>query len=382
MERNPLLKKYQSKLVAEGLIKSFMVAMSVAFGVGAIIAFAFWFTPYSGTWYAVGAMIVIAAALTPTFYFCKYRPTDADIARRLDRLGLEERFITMNELQGDTSDLAKLQANDALQKLHSSSVAGSLRIAISWLLFIPLAISFAFGGTAVTVGALADAGVIRSGNEVIENIFSPDDEQYYAIRYTVLGMDLQTGETYEEEGGFIDGNADQIVPIGGDATPVIAVADDDWIFLCWDLNEAMTDPYRCDTQIVATGDNAVTDEAGNITVTYTAYFVVLPEGGGDGDGQQGDDEQPPSEGDQPQDAPSDGNEQETPPSPGDSEPGEDGGNEGGGDYDKQKDQIIDGKTDYRSVYDDYCEQLMEMLESDEIPEKYKKIIKDYLGIIV
>ena len=381
MQRNPLFKKYQRKLIIEAVIKSLMIAADIAFGAAAVIAFSFWFSSVNGTWYAVGAMLVLLVGLTPVFYFLKYRPTDADIARRLDRLGLEERMITMTELEGDSSYLARRQADDAATTLNSGAVKGALAIAISGLMAIPLAATAVLGGGMVTVGFLSEANIIRSGNEVLEGIFNPEDEQYYTVRYITIGvtgnglLDMQ----FEEGVGMIEGNEEQIVAYGGGATPVLAVGDEEWTFMYW--SDQLTDPYREDIEIVADGNNSELDEQGNVIVTYYAYFMqVDPDSGEDGDPQEGDGD--PQEGDNPSDAPPEGD-QEPDQQENGSQAGGDGGEEGGGSYDTNKDKIIDGDRDYHEAYDKYYEEAMEMLENGEdVPDYIKEIVKDYFGIII
>lgn len=379
MQRNPLFKKYRRKLIVEAFIKSLMIAADIAFGAAAVIAFSFWFSSVNGTWYAVGAMLVLLVGLTPVFYFLKYRPTDADIARRLDRLGLEERMITMTELEGDSSYLARRQAADAVKTLTSGAAfaKSALSIAISGVMAIPLAATAVLGGGMVTAGFLSEAGVIRSGNEVLDGIFNPDDEQYFTVRYIALGRELG----FIEEGvGFIEGNDEQVVAYGGSATPVLALGDEEWYFTGW--SDGWSEAYREDLEIVPDGVNSKLDEEGHLVVTYYAFFARLSEGDGEGDGDgDGDGEGDPQEGDQPSDAP-DGDDQSDLQSDG-SDPGEDGGEEGGGAYDANKDKIIDGDRDYHEAYDRYYEEAMEMLENGEdVPDYYKEIVKEYFGIII
>lgn len=382
MGKNKLFDKYRKKLIVEAVLRSLMMSAIIAFSVSAVLALALWLAPVGGTWYAVGTLLFLLVALTPMFYFFKYRPNDRDIARRLDRLGLEERMITMTEFgeSGNDSYIVKRQKADAESALKTKL---SMPLALPLLAIIPLALTFVFSGSMITVNALAESGVIDDGNKIISGITTPDNEKFCSVVYKVVGtIDGQT--LVEDEGGMIDGVDDQLVVIGGSATPVVAVADDDWVFVCWDLDESQTDPYRCDADVTVDSTNTEINEDGYIVITHTAYFVMIPDGDPDSsDGDPSDSNE--DENDAPSDAPNDSNDQSEGGSS--SENGSSGDpqddDSAGGSNDTDKDMVIDGQQDYHARAEEYLQEALRiMAEGGEIPEAYKKIIKDYYGIIL
>jgi len=397
------------RLVAEAWLKSFMMCIVIAGAVSATVALILWFTPVSGVWYAVGTLLGLTAVLMPLFYFLRYRPDDMAIARRLDRMGLDERMITMTEfgtLSDEDNAMLANQRADAIKALDDSVSAGKkLTIAISGLAVIPVVAALALSGGMITVNALSDAEVIPGGNRVIGSIFTPEDEKFYTLNYRVVGLVLNSDgyvtEICEDEGGFIDGDEEQLVVQGGSAMPVFAEAEDDWLFSCWGtidvtkedpndryhLNADEKDPYREDLNIIADGANSFITEDGETIITYVAYYVYVPDSDGDSSGSDGEND-PNEDQDAPQDAPGDGDDSQggddNNSSSGDnSNPDADDGDDGGGNYSSDKDNIIDGTQDYREVYEQYLKEALEIINNGgELPEFYKKIIEDYFGTIV
>lgn len=428
-----LIKKYRNKLRLEGGIKAAMLAATIAAACAVVVALIVWLLPTDASvvWIAVGLFLGLTVAVTPVIYFVKYRTTDIELARRLDRLGLSERVVTMLDYTGSlnpsvagsaamavaqpsgvnsamlaaqTADTAK-----ALNKLASSDKKAGF-VSVTAATVIPLAIALVpFVGMTV-VGVLTDQGVIPTGYEIIRQVASPVTEKYYTVNYRAALVDLKTNTYKLDEGGFIDGDDEQLVAytVNGDnevistssATPVLAIEDDDCVFICWDWDQNLTDPYRLDAEPAPIGSNYEYDEDGNIVITHIAFFARLEGGdGSDEDGEpggsseedgenggKGDDDE--KEGDQPQDAPSDEN-QDSDKKPDDSKPDDgkvddgDPNNGRGGEYNPDKDNIIDGNQNYRDLYQQYYDEAMEMIANgQEIPEYYKKIIEAYFGVIV
>ena len=377
MKKDPTLKKFQNKLIWEAALRSLFAAFVVACTVASLVGVIFWLTPVSGTWFTVGTAIVLFAALTPVFYFCNYRPNDIDVARRLDSLGLEERMITQNQYANDDSYIAVKQSEDAKAALANMG-ATKIPFALSWLAVIPLAISACLGGGMITVNALTDAEIIRGGNEIIDVIVDPEPEVWYNIRYVVVGLDIRSGMifgVYEDEGGFIEGDDEQLVLKDGYALPVSAEAEDGWAFLCWDFDENQADPYRGEDMGVIVDGLTTEDEDGNITITHTAYFAMLGEGDGEPGDQPGNEEvDPDSPMDPDQQIPSQGGDKDVNPDAG-------AGDEGGGKY-EDKNQMIDGSQYYRDLYEQYRAEAEELLKNgEEIPEYLKEFIKKYYDTV-
>ena len=372
MKKDPALKKYQNKLIGEAVLKSLFVSFEIACTVAAVLGFILWFTPASGTWATVGTALGLFVALTPVFYFLKYRPNDKEVARRIDRLGLEERMITREQFAGDGSYISVRQGADAMSALASVG-AKKLPLALSWLAAIPLVLSAGLGGGMITVNALTDSGIISDGATIIDKIVDPEPEIFYNIRYVVIGIDTASMMVYEDEGGFIEGDDEQLVLKDGYALPVLAEAEEGWAFWCWDGDENQTDPYREDIGAIVDGMTDV-DEEGNITVTHTAYFLALSEGGdssGEDDGSEADPDAPM---DPDQQTPSEGGENET-------NPDATGGESGGGKY-EDKNQMIDGEQYYRDLYEQYRAEAEELLQKGEdVPEYIKNFIKKYYDTV-
>jgi len=347
MDRKKHFGRYYSRFMWEGIINSLLLGLVVGCGLGFATALAMWFMVFDLFWLPIvitAGGIIIATVL---FYFFKFRPTVASNAKRIDRYGLEERLITMVELEGDDSYLAKLQREDAAEKLSKLS-AKQIRFCIPKL-YIILASVIAFLGIGMNVvNALAEKGVLPHGYEVVDDIIPDPDPVYVTVTYIV------------SEGGIIEGDESQVIELGGQTTAVIAVPDDGYAFYCWD--DGGKRPTRTDYN--------VTED-----VIYEAVFLPLDE---NGEGQPGDEGQPSDQGDQPGDQPGDkegeGEGDKTrpnaPPSGG-----------AGGQF-LPSNQVIDGDTYYGSVFDQYYDQtISDLTEDSQMSSDLKDFINNYNQII-
>ena len=377
MYKDEMMKKYRAKLVREGIVSS--LAFGLMFGAAAdfLAALVAWIFAFSGVWLPLcvgGAVFAVSAVL---LYLLKFRPTERTVALRMDRMGLEERTVTMLELSGEDSYIAKRQREDAREKAAAVTPA---QVKANFPLYalrrgatVLLAVAVFCGAGMTTVMALTGAGVIPS-----PDILPSDDaaDRYFNVSYLVEG------------GGDIEGEPEQPVLAGGDASPVVAVAEDGWVFVKW--SDGIEDPARTDLN--------VTED-----LTVTAIFEEIGEGG---DGSGDDDSTSSDEGDHDKDAP-DGNDQDSSSiggSNGDGGEGDGSGNKGDGsgtgDGGQQGDgkgngrgdgagggasdssSFKDGKTDYRDVYDIYYDQAMEILRNGgELPDYLKEFIEKYYGSI-
>ena len=247
----------------------------------------------------------------------------------------------MVEFEKDDSVMARLQREDAkaqLEKIKPSSV----RFRIPRSLAIPLLISTILYALMLTVTILSAAGILPGGDELIEDAVEEAQEVYVSVTYEV------------EDGGYIEGVADQLVLYGTNAEPVVAVAEEGYVFVEWD--DGRSRPDRSDTKI--------TEE-----VVYIAIFEPIAEEGDEG--EEGQDEKPmdnPQENENAsQSQPN--NDSDTPSS-------------AGGKY-EEANQIIDGETYYREVLEMYKELLRQRLENggDTLTEEERAIIEAYLGIV-
>ena len=101
MEAKKHFEKHFSKLKSEALVRSLLAALIIGFVAGFVAAVITWFTNLNGLWISIAALVVATAVAAPIFYAKKYRPTALRSARRIDRLGLEERLVTMVEYEGN-----------------------------------------------------------------------------------------------------------------------------------------------------------------------------------------------------------------------------------------------------------------------------------------
>ncbi|MBO5240049.1 MAG: hypothetical protein J6B56_01325 [Clostridia bacterium] len=334
-----LFKKYYSRLAKEGVLKSVLCGLICGFAVAFVISAIFWLTGVKLFWISILSWVAVSAAVAALLYFKKFKPTTKAIAMRVDELGLEERVLTMTELEGDESYIAMRQREDAISALSTVN-AGLLTIIVSVPLIVATCVSAVFGVGMTTISALASAGVIKSGKDIIEEV-TKEPTKTFELTYEAL------------EGGIIEGELFQVVDEGEDGTPVLAVADDEWVFVAWsDGNE---DPYRTDLNVTE-------------NMEIFATFQQLSEGDeGDGDEGAGD-----GDGMKP-DKPGQGeNKENGPPKPGDG---------AGGKYEPVN-QIIDGKVYYGDEYEDAFEEVMSSIaQSGDLPKELKEFIENYFGSI-
>lgn len=347
MDVKELFDKYYSRLAKEGFFKALFSGLTIAFAFNFLVAFVFWFLDAEGLWWALGAFVIALAVSTPLLYVKKYRPTSKQIAERIDKLGLEERMITMDEFMGDDSFIAQKQREDAKIKLSGMN-AGLIKFVFSRALLIGLGVFAVMGAGMTTVTSLSDEGIILSGKEVVELIIPEEEVEYVTVSYVA------------DEGGLIEGDEVQILEKGGNATEVIAVAEDGWAFVEW--SDGVTDPYRSDYRI---GEDK----------EFVAVFGQLGDGDGQGDGDgdgdgDSDGDGQPGDGDKPakSDEPSD---PDAPPN-----------NGANGSY-TENNMVLDGDTYYRDVFEEYYNQAMEYLaQGEDIPEELRTLIQTYFDVIL
>lgn len=369
-----LFAAYRRRMTAAAVISSACFALMIGATVAFLTALLSWLLDYNGVWLAVGLGLGSAALAGCLLFFLKFRPTQADVVRRIDSMGLEERTVTMVELRGVNSSMANLQRADTTQKLHAVTKEQTKRafpyFAIGTAASVLLGVLLLLAVGMTTVTGLAASGAIPS-----PGIVSPDKEQFITVSYLV------------DEGGEIEGEEEQILTAGEDATPVVAVAEDGWAFVRWSDGNKST--QRTDLNVKA-------------DLIVTAIFEEL----GDGeDIDSGDDAlDKDDEGDYDQNAPNpdesngagasgdagDGGEGDGDGATGEGTGTGSGGQEGEGNGNGQgsgagggwsdNNQIIDGNTDYRDVLEQYLDMAMDILESGgELPPDLIQFIEDYFG---
>ena len=386
-----LYDKDRQRIQKEGILKSLFLGIIIASIATVITAFFLWFFGVkAGLFIAIGVFAVLTAAITPLFYFLRYRPTVKQIARRVDELGLEERVLTMTELAGDDSEIARLQRSDTLAALSSVNHM-LIKIVVSVAIIVPLVLCSVLGVGMLSVSALHFAGILPSGLVTLSPDYMPG---VYTVSYAVEAggegtVIYWTGDWSEETPVDADGER---VEQGNTAKAVYAIPAENWVFVSW--SDGNSDPYRQDT--VVDGDihvEAIFEPMGPDPSGLEAELNASQEGmGGEGQqGQEGSGGQSQAGGDQSQDGE---------PQPGDGDEGEegetnpDGDNNGGpegqpndsngasGARDLTSQQVKDGQTYYGDEFEDAYERARERLTSDSnIPDELKDFIEDYFQSI-
>ena len=263
----------------------------------------------SKMFYLAFLALTLGIATTPLFYKFIFKPTTKEIATRIDELGLEERIITMAELDGDESYIAKRQREDAINSLKSISEK-LLKIVISIPMALVLGVSTALGGGMTTVAALSSAGIIDNGTKIVE-VIKNEKPALYTIEYSVEGD------------GEIEGDIIQNIENGKNGSMVIAVALPGNVFYMW--SDGLEDPVRYESRVKE-----------NIEVT--AIFIELEEDDeSEQDGEEGNESGDP--------------EQPKEPKPGEGENSDGGGGGTGGNPDDQTRKWGDGKKDLGDYLD-------------------------------
>lgn len=346
MSKQSQFEKQRPRLLAEAIIKSGLCGLCVGFGAGFLAAFFAWITPGLDFWMTFVALVLVGALSAVGFYFNRFRPSDLSNARRIDSLGLEERLITMVEYQNDDSCMAQMQRKDAIAAL-SAVDPKRIEYRVSTKIWVSVILTALLGLGMITVSVLGDLGLLPSALEIGDSILNPEEpEIYVSVTYFV------------EEGGYIEGEADQLILKGGDASPVVAIAEDGYEFLYWD--DGSGNPARHDFQI--------TEE-----LILFAVFEPI-------EGEEGDDEDEDGmdmAGSDPYGDPG-GN---GPPAEGGIETPNDS-QTGTGQYEEHN-QIIDGETYYRIDIELYKQKVKEYLEEhgDELTDRQRAIIEAYIGIV-
>lgn len=330
-------RKFYVRLRREAVIKSLLWGLVAGLGAMFIVAFATWFTDFKGLFLTIGIFVGVWAAVTVLLFFLRFKPTEEEVASRVDRLGLDERLITMLGLRGEETYIAVRQREDAHEKLKDVGVSGlKFTVSLSLILVLGIAGVFAFGMTTVT--GLSDYGVLPTVSEMIGEAERQNPDNYIDVVY-------EAGK-----GGEIYGEANQTLMKHDSTTTVVAVAMDGYRFYMW--TDGCTTPSR--------SDDDITEDT-----TFTARFLAMDK----------DEIDTRVEGDEPNDQPKeDGND-----SGNGNQPGQ--GPQGGGEY-IEYNYVIDGVTYYRGVFDDYYAAAMEeMSQNDEISDELREFLEAYFNSI-
>lgn len=329
-----LFKKYHNKLAFEGVLKAVLCGLIIGFSFLAVLGALFWFMDWKSYWIGLIVWAVVSAVTGFAFYKLKFQPTTKEIALRIDELGLEERILTMTELDGDDSYIARRQREDAYNALNTVQ-ASFLKIVVSTSVIVGVVLSGLAGLGLTTVSALTSMDLLPSGLELVEQARADTTKYTYQIEYKVQ----------EELGGEIIGALLQAVDQGEDATPVIAVPEENFVFIAW--SDGLQDPYRQDTAI-------------KHEMTIYAIFLPIDEAL---DGEENAEKDDPPEGDPNQEAPESEIKIPTPT--------------GSAKY-EEVNQIIDGKTFYGDEYYNAAENTREEMTEGNYTDTQKEMVNGYL----
>ena len=343
MKDKGIFEKYYSRLAREGILKSAIAGIIVGFCVDFVIAFVGWFFGETIWLYlAIGIGLLAGVAAGVVAYFKFFQPNTKSIARRIDSLGLEERMVTMTELEKDESYIAMRQREDAKAALAKVEPK-AIRLQLSRTLVILAVVAFTFGSAMTVVSALTSFDILPTPGQMV----NPDDDKKDGDYVFVTYAADEGGYFYDADGATVT-EIDLEVLIGDSAPTVIAVADEGWMFDGW--SDGVTTPERKDVDI---------DE----DLFLLAFFIEVEE---DGVGMEG----PGMSGNRP------GNSR-----PGDNEtngnrPSE-GTNAGGARYEPAN-RVYDGNTPYGDVYDEFYEQAMEELANNKnLTPKQRAMLEAY-----
>lgn len=331
-----------------GLIKSALLSVFVAFLAVAVFAAVGWFVGFKLIWLYAVAFVGVFACAFPMLYFIKYKCTAEQAAAKIDALGLEERILTRKKLENDDSYIARRQRADALEALSKVNEK-RLSFVLSTALIIGLTLSAELCIGMSTLSALAANNVIGSGKDYVSG--EPNEVVSYHLTYMA------------GDGGTLLGELAQTVNEGENGTYVIAIPDEGYVFVKW--SDASKKSVRIDQEVTA-------------NVTVTAVFEKLDDFSANedllnsnssgnsnkipGSNKKGDVDMPPDE-----------NNKNNGPGNNDSSAGG-----AGGQFDPNN-QIIDGDTYYGdTVYDNAVNDANNRVNSDgSMSDGQKDVIGGY-----
>lgn len=339
--------RFIERLKRGAVKKSVIASIIVSFFSLAVFAGVGWYFGFKEVWAYPVVFAGVAVISAPLFYFLKYRKTGREVALAIDRLGLEERMLTMESLKGEDTYIARRQREDTMNALKLVSEK-RFSLALSTALLVCLAIALPLGAGFTTVSALAAEGVLPFGREVTKGIPAK-----YSLVYTV------------SEGGSLQGITKQYVTAGEDASYVIAVADDGYEFVKWSDNKK--EAVRLDKEV--DGDvkvKAIFERLDDSNADEKLFGPNDKPDNGNGSGsERGNDDAPPSNGSQ--------------GSEGKDGPPQDGAGGGPGD---DSDKVIDGNKSYLGELENARNDAIDRINSDpNMDSRYKDLANDYFSKI-
>ena len=232
---DPIFKKFYIRVRLNAILKAVLLSLISGLSSLALMFLTGWFVgiSFNVLWCGIVFSFTIAVLCGCLSYRIRFYPTSAIVARKADELGLEERIITMIELEGNPSYIAQRQRSDALSALNTIR-AEMVKISISIVFIISTVVAGICGIGGTTVYAMYSTGVIKSGVDIIRDA-TAEPAVSYKVEYVVEGE------------GEILGMAEQEVYEGEDALAVMAVPKTGYIFIGW--SDGYDGAYRVDYQV-------------------------------------------------------------------------------------------------------------------------------------
>ena len=323
--------KFYNKLRLEGVLKSLIISLIPSLGISLILSLAFYFIEVNLLWISLLSFFIMALILTPALYYIFYRVDEASVARRVDLEGLEERLITMVESKDDDSLMAKYQREDALRHLEEVK-SKKIKLKLKKIPLVIMSTLLAISVIIQTLISLSMFGYFPSFNQIAH-----PESMIISVKYIY------------DTGGQILGESIQKIKKGEGTKEVLALADDGYIFVGW--SDGLNNPARIDKELYSDLEiKAIFKELDLDLANGSIADNDLPDSSSSGSGDM--------------DGSMDG-----------SMPG------ASGEY-IESNQVIDGNTYYRDVYEKYLKEALDLLnKGKEIPEWLRLLVEEYFNVI-
>ena len=189
MKKDDILKKYQTRVFKESVIKSLIYGLIFGLAVMAIVSLIFFIIGTKQLLVAIlfGLVAVIGGAIY--VYRTKFQTTVNAVAKRIDELGLHERVITMIDYAENDSLICEKQREDTKEKLEkvessqikfripkvSIALLGVIAILAGSSLFLPNRTNSAMANSSSSSSTSSSNPIVNSSSSSI-NIDDQIDE--------------------------------------------------------------------------------------------------------------------------------------------------------------------------------------------------------------
>lgn len=379
-----LIEQGKANLTGERILKSLLSGLAAGFSVAFIVGLITWFFDFKGLWLTVGLSVGACIVSSVLFYFFLYRPAPRAVMERIDRAGLDERMITMLELQDDDSYIAARQRADAESVFQTAMKVSGGKLVYTQIPALIIALACAatgLGAAATVVTGLSDAQIIPTGMQLIRGEDVNPAHQKYTITYKVEveGTDLKEEDKDALANAIrssFKGELSQTVLWGESTTAVKAVSGakdkngNVYFFKGWADGNGNSVISMSHSVTGVQASQEITAVYGMLDYYLDPAFSYYYNPDDKWDDSNSDSSEPND--------PSDG--EESPPQPGD--PGVSPGPPGGSATDPAN-SIIDGETPYEENFDSYHDDAMGSLgdDSEGRPPELVEVIEGYFGIL-